>query len=196
MKILLAIPDRDLLDSLKALFETEGDQVSAVFDGPQAINASREFKPDYAVIDETLPRAKIDDIISMAEKGSASVILLTRRKADHRRLCSKILPHAFLAYPFEPAELFDLMERIRSVRESDDAVNNLVDRRNMVLCKDERITESEAAVLTDIRREDRTVGSSGFSEILSLRKKLKRAGSPYGIKRVKNKGYRLVTDNE
>jgi DNA-binding response OmpR family regulator len=55
-RILIADDNRDWADALALLLKYEGYDVRAVYDGRDAVEAAREFKPHVVILDLAMPR--------------------------------------------------------------------------------------------------------------------------------------------
>jgi CheY-like chemotaxis protein len=55
-RILIADDNRDWADGLALLLKDQGYSVRSVYDGRQAIEAAREFKPHVVILDVAMPK--------------------------------------------------------------------------------------------------------------------------------------------
>jgi len=80
MQILVADDNRDAAESLASLFDLNGHQVRVAFDGGAAVEQSRDWVPDVAVLDIKMPvldgrdvarklRARFPDLFLVALSG-------------------------------------------------------------------------------------------------------------------------------
>jgi signal transduction histidine kinase len=78
LRVLVADDNQDAAESLASLLRAMGNEVRAVFDGVQAVDAAAAFHPDVAVIDIGMPRLNGYDAvrrIRQAERGRRMVIV-------------------------------------------------------------------------------------------------------------------------
>ena len=116
MRILLADDDPDILEPLKAALTREGYDVVAAGDGEEAWTQFQAERPDFAVLDLTMPG--LDGIeltrrIVEAGEPRVPVILLTGRSAEGDKVSALDLgADDYVVKPCSPREL---QARIRAV---------------------------------------------------------------------------------
>ena len=108
MKILLAVPDRDLLSSLEIYLSLCGNEVVSAFDGIQAASAAANGGFDIALVDPELSRTTFGEMSRLFGETKTPVIALTKTRLPAGNATSA----SCLAYPFTPSEL---TERINEV---------------------------------------------------------------------------------
>ena len=112
MRILFAAPDRDLIESYQLLLTPLFGDVATAFDGTQVLSLLDREKFDILVMDEGLPRVDSGRIVERLEERGTPVIMLKTGAVTVRQLTEPVLPNALLPYPFEPAELAELIRRV------------------------------------------------------------------------------------
>ena len=103
LKVLIAAPDRDLLDSLSGLLALRGWEADAAHDGAMAAEKSRAVRYGAALVDEKIPLIRSADLIKEFEESGIPAILMTE-DAEARG-------EGILKYPFTPEELFAAIEK-------------------------------------------------------------------------------------
>lgn len=114
-KILVVEDDRATRKALTQLFESEGHPVSALADGAAALEAFRESKPDFVVLDLKIPKLRGQDVCREIRKISSEVpILILTGASDemNRVLLLELGADDFVSKPFSPKEI---MARVRAI---------------------------------------------------------------------------------
>jgi CheY-like chemotaxis protein len=62
VKVLVVDDNRDAADTLAALIEASGGKARACYDGPTALVAADEFRPDVCLLDLTMPGMDGDQV--------------------------------------------------------------------------------------------------------------------------------------
>ena len=111
MRVLLALPDRDLLTGLTKLMTRDGHEVTGAVDGVKALEyAAAPF--DVAVADCRLPRLPLFRVVDALRDKGVPVVLLWDQPITPAVLTGDLPAASYLPYPFRPSEL---MERIDAV---------------------------------------------------------------------------------
>lgn len=100
MKILLASPERDLLECCKELFEADLGQTVTAFDGAQVLSLISTEGFDIAVTDSDLPRVEYGKLITEIKNKKIPVIVLTNGPEKARGSGNGPSADAYLPYPF------------------------------------------------------------------------------------------------
>ena len=124
MKILIADPNRDLLEAYRHLLTIRGQEADCAFDGPQAVGAMTEKEYGLLILGERIPRISPDRILSYARERGVKTILLrdqVRTKEGSAGTSGhEGLSDAQLSFPFLPGELYTLIDGLSaSVKEED-----------------------------------------------------------------------------
>jgi len=198
LKILLAVPDRDLLLCLGKLLRLRGDEVDEAFDGVQAISHISK-STDVAVLDGAMPRVDTKTIIKFLTENGIPSVVLSESPTTSRLLQQDDPASSYLPYPFSPGELY---EKIRSVREKASLCETFsagglkVDAGSLLINGKIRITSEECDILKALSSSG-VYGADGADVYVdSLNRKLIRSGSGARIKYAGGKGYRLVACDE
>ena len=105
MKILFAESDRDLLMCYKKLLSMDGHEVTDVFDGVQtAIKTSIEDY-DLVILDNAIPCADSDRIITSLNNKNVPVVILTGQGSAKKRVSKNGRSNTYLRFPFSPGEM-------------------------------------------------------------------------------------------
>ncbi|MET0382583.1 MAG: ATP-binding protein [Burkholderiaceae bacterium] len=114
-RILVADDNRDAAESLAALLELEGHDVTLAFDGEQALRAYERVRPDVCLLDIGMPRHTGNEVaarIRAAAHGASgpTLVAITGWGQEHDR--SQALAAGFdhhLTKPVDPAQLLRLI---------------------------------------------------------------------------------------
>lgn len=198
MKLLFALSDRDLLFALTRIFEADGAEVTAVFDGIQAVSCLAGSFYDAAVLDRSIPRVEYARVLQAARESRVPAVLLTETAPDASFLLSSPLPAACLAYPFSSEEL---AARLASVTEKSVSDRRFTagDREVAVaafsLGGRVSLTDKEIDLLLALA-EGEAPAAPDAALVRALNDKYASLGSAFRIRYFEKKGYRLVAQNE
>ncbi|MBQ6036185.1 MAG: response regulator [Lachnospiraceae bacterium] len=117
MKILLAVPDRDLLQAYERLLGLNGHEVTAVFDGIQAVTQTAGHCYDAAVFDVKLSRVSPEQLLELFREERIPAVILSKTPKDRRTFDEKYPGNRYLNYPFLPEELEEKLKEIASAQE-------------------------------------------------------------------------------
>ncbi|MBR3036787.1 MAG: response regulator [Lachnospiraceae bacterium] len=117
MKILLAVPDRDLLQAYERLLGLNGHEVTAVFDGIQAVTQTAGHRYDAAVFDVKLSRVSPEQLLELFREERIPAVILSKTPKDRRTFDEKYPGNRYLNYPFLPEELEEKLKEIASAQE-------------------------------------------------------------------------------
>ena len=106
--------DRDILDLIRTILETEGYQVRTFPDGAAALDGLRAWRPNLAILDIKMPRMDgIELLRQLRNKSDIPAIFLTGAGDEVDELFGfKLGADDFIHKPFSPRIL---TERIRAV---------------------------------------------------------------------------------
>lgn len=113
-RILVVEDDEDIVDVLRRTLRGEGYEVSAVGDGPGALETASSFVPDLVILDLGLPGMDgVEVCRKLRQEGDVPVLMLTAR-TETGDMVEGLDSGAddYLTKPFERAEL---LARIRSL---------------------------------------------------------------------------------
>jgi len=99
-RILVVDDNEDAADSLATLLEVLGYQVRVAYDGPEAIAAADEFRPEAGLLDIGLPRLSGYDIARHIRSTRGTEVLLVAitgwgQEEDRRRAREAGFDHHF-----------------------------------------------------------------------------------------------------
>src|SRR5436190_4902647 len=113
-KILVVDDDRKTVDLLRLYLEKDGYQVLVAHDGRQALDLTRQRRPDLIVLDLMLPTVEGLDVcrILRAESQTPIIMLTARVTEDDKLLGLDLGADDYVTKPFSPREL---VARVRAV---------------------------------------------------------------------------------
>ena len=199
IKILLAAPNRDLLQSYQKILSGKyGDAVTA-FDGPQLLALLARGRYDLAVLDRTLPRVEYALLMRQLKRENIPVITCLPEPVTTGLLAEHPLANAFVAYPFQPEELYALIESVMEKRSCTEALafaNTALEAGAFRLRGGSELTCAEIDALRHIlAREPLAQRDSGML-VSALNHKFARDAAGARIQYESGKGFYLVTDDE
>ena len=94
MKVVLAAPDRDLLECYRQILQSDFGPVRTAFDGTQVWELLDAETPDLVILDDTIPRIAYRDLAERIRGKGISLLTLTEGEGGA----------AALSYPFTHEE--------------------------------------------------------------------------------------------
>ena len=86
-KILIVDDDKKTVDLIRLYLEKEHYQVLVAYDGQEALDATREKKPDLVILDWMLPKIDGPAVCrTLRLEGSTPIIMLTARSTEAEKL--------------------------------------------------------------------------------------------------------------
>jgi len=135
-KILLVDDDEDIIEFLSYNLQKEGFQVSAAYNGKQAIKKAKEEIPHLIIMDVMMPEmdgiTAVAEIRKMTELDDTLIIFLTARAEDYSQIAGlEAGADDYVSKPIKPkvliSKLIALLRRSVKKQESDIIrVNDLV----------------------------------------------------------------------
>jgi CheY-like chemotaxis protein len=114
-RILIADDNRDWADGLALLLKDQGYSVRAVYDGREAVEAAREFKPDVVILDVAMPKMTGYEVSRVFSREAARpvTIAVTGWPRESGKLDAEIagFDH-YLGKGAGPQGILDLLKRI------------------------------------------------------------------------------------
>ncbi len=114
-KILVVDDDQKITRVLQAYLEKEGYAVMVAFDGPSAVELTREENPDLIILDLMLPGFSGEEVCrSLRQEGfRVPIIMLTAKSALEEKVQGLALgADDYVTKPFSPQEI---IARVKSV---------------------------------------------------------------------------------
>jgi len=116
-QILLVDDERDLVFYTKLFLEEKGYEVTEAYDGQQALDILKDFRPDLVLLDVTMPRLTGWDVLKQMQENPETadipVLMLTARSEDADKAKGWELGVTwYQTKPFELDELAMVIERI------------------------------------------------------------------------------------
>jgi DNA-binding response OmpR family regulator len=127
-KILIVDDDRKTVDLLRLYLEKDGYQVLAAHDGRQALELTRQRRPNLIVLDLMLPSVDGLDVcrILRAETDTPIIMLTARTTEDDKLLGLDLGADDYITKPFSPREVVArvrvVLRRIGAEREQEPAM--------------------------------------------------------------------------
>lgn len=120
--ILIVEDEENLVELLKFRLESNGYNVDFALDGKAGLEKIRILKPDLVILDIMIPKMHGYEVLRLAKASGETkeipILVLTARSQQRDR--SKALmsgADAYIAKPFEPAELLDEVKKLVTLRE-------------------------------------------------------------------------------
>jgi DNA-binding response OmpR family regulator len=114
--VLLAEDEALLRETLAALLAQHGYEVVAVGSGTEAVAAAADRMPDLAILDMMLPGESgfhVTRVVKDLSAGRVPVIMMSgNTSAAHRDYALASGVDSFLAKPFDPARLLELIDSL------------------------------------------------------------------------------------
>ncbi len=116
-RVLLVEDDRDLVDFLQHMLESEKYQVVTAMDGEDALRKARTERPDVILLDVLLPKMHGFEVCQRLRQDPGTclipIIMVTSLTAIKDRLTGfKLGADEYISKPFEPIELLARVERL------------------------------------------------------------------------------------
>lgn len=200
MKILIADPNRDLLNAYRKRLSMSGHLVTVCFEGTQALRLSAGERFDAVILNHSLPRVSSADIVANLQERGIPVIELLDRPVSTKLLLSVPLANAYLPFPFLPEELGTALTGIgKKIASEETLVFGDVAvpvARFLIEGTSIRLTSDEIDVLKALSAGEKTEKHGLNTYINALNQKFIAAGKMLRIVYQIKEGYRLVTDHE
>lgn len=113
-KILIVDDDKKTVDLIQLYLEKDGYRVLAAYNGRQALELTRQKRPDLVVLDLMLPQVDGLDVCRILRgESKVPIIMLTARTTEDDKLLGLDLgADDYVTKPFSPREL---LARVRAV---------------------------------------------------------------------------------
>ena len=194
MKILLALPDRDLLSGLCDILTLDGNDVRCAFDGIQAAKHAAEGGFDAALVDRALPRADLRAMTELLHASGTPVVVATKDRfsAD---LIKNAYAESYMTYPFLVSDLTETLSGVTEKAKSGriiDVCGIAVDVSGFTMGGRVRLTNEEIDVLEAVC-EGRSLPSRHREiYVASLNAKISQIDPSRRIEYVRGEGYRAT----
>ena len=197
MNVLLADSDRDLLQCYQKLLAMEGYAVTTAFDGAQAMVLLKQHPFDIVIMEETLPRMDLTQLLQTLAAEGIPVIVMANRSVTVRMLLKFQQPSAYLCFPFLPEDLTGLIRAVTEKMRSNETLacgEIEVDVAGFCFSGTETpLTNGEIDLLRNLICSGRAAGKRARVMIQALNEKMKNLGLKTRIIYEMEKGYRLVS---
>ena len=198
LRILLAVPDRDLLSGLAKYLEGRGHDVVTAFDGIKAIERIRAGSFDSAVIDDDLPRVPSAKVLSLLSDAGVRATVLTKERIDAATICGEPCAAAYLRYPFLPEEITNALGAMARDGEPGDFTlcDVTVSPSRRTLGERRGLTDEEIAILRTLSDGNAVSYNVPYYYIEALNMKLSAQNARCRIAYRVNEGFRMVMKDE
>jgi DNA-binding response OmpR family regulator len=114
LHLLVVDDERDFRESLIALLDIEGFQVSEAADGRDALAAlDRGLRPDLVLLDQRMPGLTGSQTLqALRARGLGMPVILVSAASDGAEIAARDRFDAFVPKPFSPEQL---LERVRAL---------------------------------------------------------------------------------
>ena len=197
MRILLAAPDRDLLQCCSELLTRDVGETVTAFDGTQVMSLLDTESFDLTLLDRSLPRIGSPHIIARMNERRIPTVVLLNSAVTLPNLMEQPLAVDFLSYPFDPEELLDEVRCVVDLAASGEQITYgdiQADARDFRLNGGERITAKEFRMLKALISGQRLEKAIQGVYAGALNEKLAKQNSRVRIRYRAGEGYQLVQD--
>ncbi len=197
MRILLAAPDRDLLQSCSELLSQDLGETVTAFDGTQVLSLLATERFDLAILDRTLPRIPIPHIVARLNEKRIPTVILINGAVTLPDLMEQPLAVDHLSLPFDSDTLLAEARFVAALAGSGERVSfedMEAEADTFYLNGTARITASEFRMLKALAEGQRTETAEQGIYAGSLNEKLNKTNSRVRIRYRAGEGYQLVKD--
>jgi DNA-binding response OmpR family regulator len=115
-RVLIAEDDQNIVEALSFVLGQDGFEVSAVFDGEEALRSLRAAAPDVMILDLMLPRRNGFEVLKLVKSDpglrALPVIVLTAKgQPQDRRMAEQIGVEGFMTKPFSNTDVLEAVRR-------------------------------------------------------------------------------------
>ena len=115
MRILFAVPDRDLLNAYRQILTGPEREAETTFDGTQVLSRLSEKHYELLILSDDIARIGWKEILRYCREESVKVILITTDAPSRYKGRAEETPDALIRMPFEPDELLRLTESVVTI---------------------------------------------------------------------------------
>lgn len=198
MRILLAAPDRDLLECYKIILGSEFGETVTAFDGTQVVSLLSNEEFGLAVLDCGLPRIDRKNLVLRMRTKNLPVIALTNSPLNVRRITEEPPANAYIAYPFTPGQLTEAVRNTLALAESGEKLHIFDTVIDVPAFRTESglpLTAGEIGVLQALVKGERLKEDSQVY-VVALNERFAKSGIKTRIRYIKGKGYEAVKEDE
>lgn len=198
MRILLAAPDRDLLECYRSILQADFGETVTAFDGTQVLLLLNTEEFDLIILDRTLPRIPFRQLLTQIRRKGIPVIALTDEPVSSRLLTQKPGPNTWLPLPFTPERLSHVIRDTLEKAASDERwrIGGLtVNVSGFRFEEGPGLSSGELDVLHALLHRE-VVSTDDGACISSLNTKFSELNSRIRITYRSKKGFELVTSDE
>jgi CheY-like chemotaxis protein len=117
-RILVADDNRDWTDGLALLLQEQGYSVRTAYDGREAVEAAREYRPQIVILDVSMPRMtgyEAGRVLSQQPAGVRPILIaVTAWPRDEGKLQAEMLSgfDHYIGKSADPSDLLELLKRV------------------------------------------------------------------------------------
>jgi CheY-like chemotaxis protein len=118
-KILLVEDEKNIILGVSICLRTAGLQVEVAEDGVEALRKISESKPDLVLLDLVMPKLNGLDVLQSVKENPETrdipvIVLSARAQEEDIQRAMDLGASEYMAKPFKPAELLDVIDRVLS----------------------------------------------------------------------------------
>ncbi len=108
-RILVVDDEHVIADTLRLIFQKAGYEAQSAYNGRQAVECARTFRPDVVVSDVVMPEMDgIDAVTTIASEFQSAAVLLISGQADGEHIRDRIRQrYEIVAKPIHPEALLE-----------------------------------------------------------------------------------------
>lgn len=116
-KILLVDDEVDFVEVLSTRLEANGFEVLPAYDGEEALEKVKEYKPDMIILDIMMPKINGFDVcrklkLDQNYKDIPIIMLTAKFQASDVKFGAAMGANAYITKPFEPGVLLDKIHEL------------------------------------------------------------------------------------
>ncbi len=193
MKILLALPDRDLLSGLGDILTLDGNEVTCAFDAIQAARFSSDKRFDAALVDRSLPRGDLRALTELLHESKTPVVVVTKDRFS-AELLMRAEAESYMTYPFLVPDLTETLLGVTEKASSGrvfDVCGIAVDVSKFLMGGSVKMTNEEIDVLEAVCEGRPVPPRRREIYVASINAKMARIDPARRIEYVAGEGYRV-----
>jgi CheY-like chemotaxis protein len=115
LRVLVADDNHDTADTLCVLLRLHGHLCRAAYNGEEALDVARDFRPHVALLDLLMPHDGFAAARQLRRLGPVVLVAVTGDPDfEKRALCGEVGFHFFLRKPADPEEVLKILGAVRA----------------------------------------------------------------------------------
>ncbi len=183
----------------KKVFESAGNDVTAVFDGTQVITKAAGHGYDLVILSRSIPSVDSSNLVEMMHKSCVPVILLLRGSINSELLLDQAVANSHISFPFYPDDLLRLVDEVMEKLHTPEKIrfeDAELSVSDFELSGGVRVTNEEINIIRTLTAHEPIYAGRSEPYISALNNKLERLNKKTRIRYIMKEGYRLVTNYE